>query len=172
MTAVGHLMDRDSSGATTCGAVHNADGRLLGLITHRSHLLTVPEAPPYPSDGIPSPAPGTSLREALGVQENGCGAIVLPPNRYAANGMGNVHGGVLIAGMEFAAMSALGATGALRTISIDTVFVRPLDAGRTTTFRTTVRHRGRSMSVVEVVAIAETGKSGAFATVIVGGPQN
>lgn len=167
MTATGRLIDRDESSGTTRGEVHGPDGRILALVTQRSHLLTMHERPGTPKIDAAAPGPEVSLREALGIRELAADVVELPPNPYAANGMGNVHGGILIAGMEFAAMSALGAAGELRTTSVDTAFVRPADARQPTTFRSEVRHRGRSLSVVEVTASATSGKPCGLATVIV-----
>ncbi|GAC84647.1 hypothetical protein GP2_024_00740 [Gordonia paraffinivorans NBRC 108238] len=167
LTATGRLIARDEVSGTTRGEVAGPDGAVLALITQRSHLLTVSEAPTTPYIDAPVPGPEVSLREALALREVEPGVVELPANPYAANGMGNIHGGILITGMEFAAMSVLRATGELRTTSIDTVFVRPADAAHPTTFRTAVQHRGRSMAVVEVAALAASGKPCALATVIV-----
>ncbi|ASR02067.1 PaaI family thioesterase [Gordonia rubripertincta] len=167
LTATGRLVARDDASGTTRGEVCGPDGNVLALITQRSHLLTVTEALTTPHIDATPPGPETSLRAALAVRELEPGVIELPPNPYAANGMGNIHGGILITGAEFAAMSALGATGQLRTNSIDTAFVRPADAAHTITFRSRVQHRGRSMAVVEVAAVATSGKPCALATVIV-----
>ncbi|WP_342749330.1 PaaI family thioesterase [Nocardia nova] len=90
-----------------------------------------------------------------------------PLPAFAANGIGDVHGGILLCGAEFAAMSALEADGSLRTTSIDMVFVRPGNANDTTTFRAEVVHRGRSLAVVRVVAVNASGKTCAEATVTV-----
>lgn len=166
LTAHGQLVTRDEVSGTTRGQVSDAQGTVLALITQRSHLLTLEQPPTTPRITTPTPGPELSLREGLALSELEPGLVELPPNPYAANGMGNIHGGILITGIEFAAMSALGATGELRTTSIDTVFVRPADAAHPTTFRTRVAHRGRSMAVVEVQAVAASGKPCALATVI------
>lgn len=167
LTAAGRLIARDDTSGTTRGEVVAADGSVLALITQRSHLLTVSEVPTTPYIDVPVPGPEVSLREALALREVEPGVVELSANPYAANGMGNIHGGVLITGMEFAAMSALGAAGELRATSIDTAFVRPADARRSTTFAARVRHRGRSVSVVEVTATGGAGKPCGIATVMV-----
>lgn len=167
MNATGALVARDSTSAITRGEVAAADGSVLALITQRSHLVVVEAAPTTPRIAAASPGDGVPLRQALGIREPAVGEIELPPSPFAANGMNNVHGGILIAGMEFAAISALGAAGQLRTASIDTAFVRPADAGRSTTFAARVRHRGRSVSVVDVTATGGAGKPCGIATVMV-----
>ncbi len=91
----------------------------------------------------------------------------MPPNELAANGMGNVHGGVLMIGSELAAMSALGASGEFRTTSIDIAYVRPGDGLNTVAFGADVLHCGRSGSVIAVTASNSSGKPCSIATVVV-----
>jgi uncharacterized protein (TIGR00369 family) len=167
LVVTGELVARDERAGTTRGTVSARDGAVLALITQRSHLIPVDGPPTVPAMPFEAPPAGVGIRDALGVREIGRGILELPGTPLAANGSGNVHGGILIATAEFAAMSALGADGALRGTSIDTVFVRPASAGETTTFRAEVLHTGRSLAVVRVIATGATGKTCAIATVTV-----
>ncbi len=169
MTVTGELVARDDRGGTTRGTVTDDRGRVLALVVQRSHLVPV-DSPPAgagaPAAGPPADMP---LREVLGFRAVAPDVLELPSTAFAANGMGNVHGGILCAGAEFAAMSALGAAGRARTTSIDIVYVRPADAGGTTTFQTRVLHRGRTLAVVQVTAVNSSNKPCAVATVVVQG---
>lgn len=167
MAVTGELVARDRHGGTTRGRVVDAAGGTIALVTQRSHLVDIAETPTDPSTSFDVPPPHISVREVLGLNDIGCGIVAMPPNVFAANGMGNVHGGVLIIGSELAAMSAIDADGDLRTTSIDIAYVRPGDARGTTIFRAEVIHRGRSLAVIRVAAANSSGRPCSLATVIV-----
>ncbi|GAB93585.1 PaaI family thioesterase [Gordonia rhizosphera] len=167
MTVIGELIARDDRSGTTRGAVVDGAGRTLALVTQRSHLVPVDGQPHSSATQFDTPRPETSIRAALGFRDVTPGVVDLPPTTLAANGMGNLHGGVLIIGSELAAMSAVDAGGVLRTTSIDIVYVRPGNAGDLTTFRSDLLHRGRSVAVVRVVAANASGKPCSISTVIV-----
>ncbi|MEV0110049.1 acyl-CoA thioesterase domain-containing protein [Nocardia sp. NPDC050799] len=166
LTVRGELAGLDERGGTTRGTVTDARGGLLALVVQRSHLVTVDEAPSGATPAPPPPDAGIPLREALGFRAAEPGVLELPPSVFTANGMGNVHGGILICGTEFAAASALDAAGELRTTSIDITYVRPADAHGATTFRSRVLHRGRSLAVVQVTALNSANKPCAIATAL------
>ncbi|WP_067650392.1 PaaI family thioesterase [Nocardia harenae] len=166
LTARGELAGLDERGGTTRGTVTDARGGLLALVVQRSHLVAVDEAPSGATPAPPPPGAGVSLRAALGVRAADPGVLELPPSVYTANGMGNLHGGILICSAEFAAAGALGATGEFRTTSVDITYVRPADARGATTFRPRVLHRGRSLAVVRVTALNSANKPCAIATVV------
>ncbi|WLP89012.1 hotdog domain-containing protein [Gordonia sp. NB41Y] len=166
VSITGELVARDERGGATRGSVVDAAGATVALITQRSHLVAVEEQPTSTAATIAAPAPEVTLREALGVQDFGSGVVELAPTPFAANGMGNIHGGILIVGSELAAMSAVDAHGELRTTSIDISYVRPGNAADTTAFRAEVLHRGRSLMVVRVAAANSSGKPCALATVV------
>ncbi len=106
-----------------------------------------------------------TIRNALGIRESAPGVVTMPPAPLAANGMDNVHGGILLCGAEFAAMSAVDARGEWRVTSADINYIRPASAEHTTAFAADVVHRGRSTAVVHVIASASSGKPCATATV-------
>lgn len=167
MAVTGELVALDDRGGTTRGAVVDHVGRPLALVTQRSHLVAVDSRPTSSGLNFDLPSDDVTVRDALGFRGSTAGVVELPPSSLAANGMGNVHGGVLICGAEFAAMSAIDAGGVLRTTSIDIAYIRPGDASGTTVFRSEVLHRGRSLAVCRVEAVNESGKPCAVATVIV-----
>ncbi|WP_067662176.1 PaaI family thioesterase [Nocardia miyunensis] len=165
LVVTGELVARDERGGTTRGTVTDSTGAVIALITQRSHLIPVDGPPTAPAVPFEAPPDEVCIRTALGIRETARGVVELPGTALAANGIGKIHGGILICGAEFAAMSALGADGDLRSTSIDMAFVRPGSADDPTTFRTEVMHVGRSLSVVRVVATGATGKACAIATV-------
>lgn len=119
MSVHGELIARDERSGTTRGSVTDDSGRTIALVTQRSHLVAVEAQPTSPRTSFDLPSVETTVRDALGFTVSAGGIVELPPTPLAANGMGNVHGGVLICGSEFAAMSAVDAGGVLRTTSID-----------------------------------------------------
>ncbi len=165
LTVTGELIARDDRGGTTRGVVVDGTGALIALITQRSHLISVDGPPMAPVLPFVAPGDDVSIRDALGIREPVRGVVELPATALAANGSGNVHGGILICGCEFAAMSALDADGGFRSTSIDIAFVRPGNAAGTTTFRADVVHSGRSLAVVRVTAVNSSAKTCAIATV-------
>ena len=165
MTITGGLIARDERGGTTRGDVFDADGTRLAIVVQRSHLVSVPARPTSQVQLPPLPADSVFIREALGIVESAPGLVTMPPTPLAANGMGNVHGGILLCGAEFAAMSAVDAQGEWRAGSIDINYLRPASADDTATFAADVVHRGRSTAVVRVIAMCSSGKPCAVATV-------
>ena len=170
MTAVGELVARDDTGATTRGFAADADGRVVALVTQRSHLVETDDAPESHGAGFDIPPGDAPLSELLGLVAAGPGVVEMPSSPLAANVMGNLHGGVLIYACEYAAVSAIGPAPDLRISSVDIVYLRPGDATQTTRFHTEIVHRGRSLSVVRVTAVGAAGKPGSVATVIVQRP--
>lgn len=166
LQVAGERLALDHRLGATRGRVLTQEGDLVALITHRSHLLTVGAPPPAP-EGIPEAPGDTRLREALGVRVAADGVVDLPPSAFAANGMQNVHGGILVVLAEFAAMTTVGAEGGYRTTSIDMTYVRPCRADVTTRFRADLVHRGRSLSVIEVVGEGPDGRVCVMATVVI-----
>lgn len=165
LAVTGELVARDDRGGTTRGLVSDESGAPIALVTQRSHLVPVDAPPTAPALRFTAPANGATIRDALNVREVGRGVVEMPATPLAANGMGNVHGGILICASEFAAMSALEAAGDYRSASIDIVFVRPGDADDVTTFCADVVHSGRSLAVVRVTASNSSEKACAVATV-------
>ena len=167
MMVTGELIARDETSGTTRGSVVDAGGNAIALVTQRSHLVSVESRPTTRDVSVDVPADDVSIRAALRIRDGAAGVVEMPPNMLAANGMGNVHGGVLVIGSELAAMSALEASGEFRTTSIDIAYVRPGDGRNTVTFDADVLHRGRSAAVIAVTASNSSGKPCSIANVVV-----
>ncbi len=168
MSVHGELVHRDNSSGTTRGHVVDALGGMVALVTQRSHL--VPFDGPLGAHIVPveRAQDDSTIRDLLRFgHRDSLSMLTMSPSRYSANGMGNVHGGILIAGSELAAMDALNASGELRSTSIDISFVRPGDASSDTTFESEILHRGRSVAVVRVVARNSAGKQCSIASVTI-----
>ncbi|WP_243636973.1 hotdog domain-containing protein [Rhodococcus sp. Eu-32] len=168
MTVVGDLVHRDDSSGTTRGCVRDTQGSVVALVTQRSHLVAF--AGPLGADVVTvSRAEGVrEFRQLLQFGPPRSGApLIMSPSPFSANGMRNVHGGILIAGSELAAMDALDAAGTLRTTSIDISYVRPGVGTADTVFEAEVIHRGKSAAVVRVISRNASGKPCSFATVTV-----
>lgn len=167
VTIRGHEVARTDDTGTTRGEAADGAGRRLAVIVQRSHRI-VADREELPAGGpIEIGSEDASLRETLGIAETSPGTIEMPGKLIGSNPLGNVHGGIQIVGMEFAAMSALGAVGELRTASIDIAYVRPASASGTTVFRADVLHRGRTVSLVRATAINSDGKPAAHATLTI-----
>ncbi|WP_035734878.1 PaaI family thioesterase [Gordonia polyisoprenivorans] len=167
LSVTGELIARDDTSGTTHGSVVDSDGNVLALVIQRSHLVGVDATPTAPDISFDVPAADVPIRAALGFRDLAPGVVEMPPNQLAVNGMGNLHGGVLIIGSELAAMSAVEAAGDFRTTSIDIAYVRPGNGREATTFGAEVRHSGRSVAVVTVTASNSSGKPCSIATVVV-----
>ncbi|MFE0749047.1 PaaI family thioesterase [Gordonia sp. NPDC058843] len=166
LRVTGELVARDERGAMTRGAVTDPSGRTIATIIQRSHLIDAPRTPGEHATPQILEAPESPVREQLGLVETSPGVASMAPTVLSANGMGSVHGGILVCGCELAASTCVGAEGDMRTTSIDITYVRPCDAVGTTTFTSEILHRGRSLSVVRVVAANEGRKPAAIATVV------
>lgn len=166
LTVTGELVDREGRGAMSQGTVTDTDGRILARMIQRSHLVDAPTTPGEHATADILAAPDGSVREQLGLVETAAGVLTMAPTALSANGMGSVHGGILVCLSELAAMSAIGAAGEMRTTSIDIAYVRPCDATDTTTLRAEIVHRGRSVALVRVVSANSSGKPASIATVI------
>lgn len=167
MAATGEVVGFDAQGAISRGELRTPDGGVVALITQRSHLRTVATKPTAPEVAVSHPAPDSSIRELLRLVDVDSGVVEMRPGLYAANERGDVHGGVQIAGAEFAAMSALNATGGFRTTSADTVYLRPGVASDTNTFRADIVHQGRSMAMVRVDMLSSAGKPCSRTTLVI-----
>ncbi|WP_230595567.1 PaaI family thioesterase [Rhodococcoides fascians] len=168
MSVSGELVHRDDSSGTTRGRVVDSHGSVIALVTQRSHLVSFDG--PIGLDTVPvEEARGDmTFRDQLRFDRSGSSCVLtMSPSLFSTNGMGNVHGGILIAGSELAAMDALDASGDLRTTSVDISFVRPGDGRADTRFEAEIVHRGRSVAVVRVVSRNASGKQCSIATVTV-----
>jgi acyl-coenzyme A thioesterase PaaI-like protein len=166
LTVTGEIVARGERGAMTTGTVSDPSGRPLATVVQRSHLVDAPTVPGAHATAEVLDAPVSPVREQLGLVSTAADVLTMAPTALSANGMGSVHGGILICASELAAMSSVEANGQLRTTSIDITYVRPCNAADTTTFTSETLHRGRSLSVVRVVSANSSGKPSSIATVV------
>ncbi|MCG7632788.1 MULTISPECIES: PaaI family thioesterase [Gordonia] len=162
----GELVARDDRGAMTTGAVLDPSGRTIATIIQRSHLIDAPRTPGPRASARILEIPDGPVRQQLGLVEVAPNVLSMAPTVLSANGMGSVHGGILVCASELAAASCVRAAGDMRTTSVDITYVRPCDAAETATFTSEVMHHGRSLSVVRVVAANRGAKPAAIATVV------
>ncbi|MFC8178765.1 hotdog domain-containing protein [Rhodococcus sp. NPDC057297] len=166
LVVTGDLVHRNANSGTTRGCVTDAGGTPVALVTQRSHL--VPFDGPFNTHAVSDEFfRGTmTLRDRLRMAHpESTDVLVMSPTPFSANGMGNVHGGVLILGSELAAHDVVDSGGTFRTTSIDIAFVRPGDGSAETPFHAEVVHRGRTVAVVRVTARNAAGKPCSIATV-------
>ncbi|MDS1112921.1 PaaI family thioesterase [Gordonia westfalica] len=166
LDVTGELVARDERGAMTTGTVSDPSGRTIATIVQRSHLVDAPTTPGAHATTEVLDAPDSPVRDQLGLVPTAPGVLTMAPTVLSANGMGSVHGGILVCASELAAMSSVEASRQLRTTSIDITYVRPCNAADTTTFTSETLHRGRSLSVVRVVSANSSGKPSSIATVV------
>ncbi|ETA04943.1 hypothetical protein BJF87_16525 [Gordonia sp. CNJ-863] len=166
LNVTGELVARDERGAMTTGRVSDPSGRPIATIIQRSHLVDAPTTPGAHATTEVLDAPVSPVRDQLGLVPTAPGVLTMAPTILSANGMGSVHGGILICASELAAMSSVEANGQFRTTSIDITYVRPCNAADVTTFTSETMHRGRSLSVVRVVSANSSGKPSSIATVV------
>lgn len=185
LEAEAQMVSCDATGGLSRGTVRAADGTVVAVGTTWSHFLPgVPEAV-YEGSYGPASADRTagSLAELLGVtaaellgvtaaelldvtaaEPPGVtatdGALVVPERADLFNPRGFVHGGVIACATEVAARRI---AGGLATASLRVAYVRPALAPVVLT--PTVRHAGRSLAVVEVVARGADDRTCAIATV-------
>lgn len=143
--------DRFSGYAT--GLVRTADGRLVAAC---SQLLRFtegrpPEPEPAPTSRATRSAPVGRVRDVVGGDDLADAALSLLVGPQVQNPAQNLHGGVSMYACERAVARTLGAAGAaLTTTSLRVTYLRPVPVGSQITFRPTVVHRGRTLSVVDV----------------------
>ncbi|MEO9328135.1 PaaI family thioesterase [Gordonia aurantiaca] len=162
----GELVARYDGGAMSRGMVTDASGATIATMIQRSHLVSAPGSPGDHATPDLLAAPEGPVREQLGLVATAPDVFTMPPTPLSANGMGSVHGGILVCASELAAMTAIEAGGGFRTTSVDIAYVRPCVASEITTFTCDMVHQGRSMSVVRVVSANSPGKPSSIATVI------
>ncbi|MGP3706934.1 PaaI family thioesterase [Gordonia paraffinivorans] len=162
----GELVARYDGGAMSRGVATDASGATIATMIQRSHLVSAPGTPGDHATPELLSAPESPVREQLGLRTSTPDRLTMDPTPLSANGMGSVHGGILVCSSELAAMTAIEAGGRFRTASVDIVYVRPCIASETTTFTSEIVHRGRSLSVVRVVSSNSPGRASSIATVV------
>lgn len=165
------VLHRGQSTGLAGGRICDADGRLVATGTSRLQILPV-TTNPGPSATRPrqisEPPDATSMLELLGAHRHtndGASWIELAPTRALGNPLGIVHGGVLLCASEMAGLSELTGDAGFRTSSVHIAYLRPSPTDQHLIFTPTVVRRGRTFSVVQVVAHTADGKLCTTATV-------
>ena len=138
----GKLVQSDAQGGFATGTVRNEEGTRLAVCTQRGRFIRAPEG--LVEDGAwgGPPRPG-DLERLLSVRD---GAPMTTTDVLANEG-GNLHGGVSM----FASDLVAGALAPdLVTASIHITYTRAIPIGVPVTWRATVKHPGRSLTVVDV----------------------
>lgn len=147
------------------GELRGPDGGLLGIGTEWGRFI--PEVPAVDGDPVPGPGPDGDAAAVLGLAPGPDGVLRLAPSAALGNERGTVHGGVLAAACEIAAVAALpGPAGRPhRTASLHVTYLRPADTTEVNTVPAEVVHGGRSFGVVRTAVLRPDGKPAAAATV-------
>lgn len=173
--AEARVLTTDASGGLARGRAQGENGRTLAVATSRSRFL--PGVPAAVTGGqrlateLEGRSGPDSLRELLGAEMRPClesDGLVLAHRRELGNPRGVLHGGVVACAAEAAARLAVDAP-ALVAASLRVAYLRP--AVGEVAFIPRVRHGGRSLAVVEVVACGDGGKPCALATVTLRSPE-
>jgi acyl-coenzyme A thioesterase PaaI-like protein len=132
----------DALGGFATGRVVDADGALLAQATQRGRFI------PSPPDLVEEGSWGAPVRdgdlERLLTTRPGRAMVV---DEVLSNEAGNLHGGVsmFVSGLVAGALAP-----ELGLASLHIAYARPVPIGAHVTWRTQVRHRGRSLAVVDV----------------------
>jgi uncharacterized protein (TIGR00369 family) len=180
-------------GGLASGRVLDESGRLIALGRQRGRFvsdLPAGERPESVADWQPAgllrpapdaPAAGTSAAgpstagtasvdaaQLLGLQWAGPGLTepVLEVTDLLTNPLGNLHGGISLCASELVATQVLLPSGPpLVTASIQVAYLRPSPVGSVLRLTASVRHRGRTLGVVQVVGTNANGKACTIATI-------
>ncbi len=141
------LVQSDEQGGFASGEVHDESGRVLALCTQRGRYIPAPEG--LVEDGAwgGPPRPG-DLERVLAVKPD----EPMPTTDVLANEADNLHGGIAMFASDLVAGSL---ASELVTASIHITFVRGIPIGSEVTWRTSVRHPGRSLTVVDVDGVVD-----------------
>ncbi|MGZ8177281.1 PaaI family thioesterase [Williamsia sp. SKLECPSW1] len=168
-TSSGRTVLRDRSTALAHGTV-SVDGEIVG---HGS-VRTMPVGDATPLDAVPDddlPADRRSdLRLMLGLDEpsdDGGDVVAVLPDPCLQNGIGIVHGGIIVAAAETVAAATMnrGRATPLTTGAIRANYLRPMATGGQARYEATIVRAGRGTALVDVAAISADGKTAAVVRV-------
>ncbi|MBZ5738415.1 PaaI family thioesterase [Nocardioides mangrovi] len=160
----------DAAGGVARGELRDDAGELVAYGHGRNRYVAIP--PPLEAissgrvaHGLELPAPGEAagLLAILGDVEVAEPGLRLTLGPRLGNPRGTLHGGISLALCELAAVYAVPG---LSTTSASTHYLRPAPIGTRLLVEPTVRHRGRTLAVVEVSVRREDGAECVRATVV------
>ncbi len=137
----------DEQGGFASGTAKDESGRLLAVCTQRGRFIPAPDGLVEEGAWGGPPRPG-DLERVLAVQAD----VPMETTDVLANEADNLHGGISMFASDLVAASF---APELVTASIHITFVRGLPIGSSVTWRTAVRHPGRSLTVVDVDGVVD-----------------
>lgn len=143
----GQLVQSDGQGGFASGTVKDESGLLLAVCTQRGRFIRAPDGLVDEGAWGGPPRPG-DLERLLTVQPD----VPMPTSDVLANEADNLHGGVAMFASDLVAGSL--APG-LVTSSIHVTYTRGVPIGSSVLWRTSVRHPGRSLTVVDVDGVVD-----------------
>lgn len=141
------LVHSDRDGGFATGTVRTADGSRLALCSQRGRFLDAPDGLVEEGAWGGPPRPG-DLERLLGVRDGD----VLATTDVHANEAGSLHGGVSLFVSDLVAGALVPD---LVTASLHITYTRGIPIGSAVTWRAAVRHRGRSLAVVDVDGLVD-----------------
>jgi acyl-coenzyme A thioesterase PaaI-like protein len=137
----------DAQGGFASGTVKDESGRLLAVCTQRGRVIRAPEGLVEEGAWGGPPRPG-DLERLLAVRAD----APMPTTDVLANEADHLHGGVSLFASDLVA-SALAPE--LVTASIHIAYARGIPIGSEVVWRASVRHPGRSLTVVDVDGVVD-----------------
>lgn len=138
---------RDALGALATGEVTTDDGEVLALVRQRGRFVDAP-ADLVEEGSWGGPVSPGDLDRLLAVRAD----VPLRVAEVLVNEGGSLHGGVSL----FASIAvAEAAVPALVTASAHITYARGVAIGTEVTWRTAIRHPGRSLAVVDVAGVVD-----------------
>jgi acyl-coenzyme A thioesterase PaaI-like protein len=141
-------------GCFATGRVVNDDGELVALCSQRGRYVPMEWAA---VDAIPvfaeQPKDTDDIATLIGARPSLNGGIALESSAVHENALSNLHGGLSMCASDIVASAALAQLDApgVMTTSIRIAYSRPVPRGALVEYTATVRYRGRSFGVVDVV---------------------
>jgi len=169
LRAQARMQHRDEDGGfAECRVLDDTD-RLVAVATTWCRYIPLPGGVPVleSDDGWPLEAPADqhTLFDVLGAHWMDTD-LVLAPSGELTNPLGMAHGGVLMAGTELAGNHAVAAVMPDPvTTSVRMNYLRPALMDAEIAFSAEIVHRGRSVSVAQVISRGASGKPSTLATV-------
>ncbi len=178
LTAEGIVRHVGQAGGFSSASVTDGSGQLLAVVTQHGRWVRAPSAEDSgaPSSNGTVPAGyvplAADLDGFLGGQvraADGGAFLELTVTPGLINPLGSMHGGVTLCACDLVAQAAVDAAGGpSRTASIHVAYPRPIPGGTKVRFTAEVTHLGRTLGVVRVTALNDSGRPCAIATVTTG----
>ena len=137
----------DRQGGFATGTVNDESGRLLAVCTQRGRFIRAPEGLVEEGGWGGPPRPG-DLERLLAVRAD----VPMPTTDVLANEADHLHGGVAMFASDLVAGSL---APDLVTASIHIAYTRGIPIGSSVVWRTSVRHPGRSLTIVDVDGVVD-----------------